>query len=131
YQKALSFIEKAISIDESNIEYWKRYIEINHRLGQPGKTRNGLIKSMESGYYNFEAYITRCDLLIGMNHYETALEVMQEAAALYPDFTAIEYRLGGLYLHLEKVESGLIHLQKGLDLDTEYAVILRELFPRI
>lgn len=131
YQKALSFIEKAISIDESNVEYWKRYIEINRRLGQKDKAENGLIKSMELGYYNFEACITRCDLLIGMNNFETALQVMEEAQKIYPDFTEIEYRLGGLYLHLNRKKEGLERLQKGLDLDKEYAVVLHELFPHI
>lgn len=131
FKNALYYIEKAIAIDEENVLYWKRYAKINKRLKRFRETEKGLRKSLELGNYEFETWISRCDILIGMRQFQTALDVMKKAEEFYPHTVEIEFRLAGLYLTLSNKKLGISHLKKALNIDDEYSIIIEELFPEI
>ncbi|MBW2961236.1 tetratricopeptide repeat protein [Mesonia aestuariivivens] len=131
YSKALYFINKAISIDSENVLYWKRFAKINNRLNFIEEAEKGYKKAIELGNYELETWITRCDLLINLGEYETALDTMYQAIEFYPETAEIEYRLAGLYFCINQGDRGYYHLKNALKIDVEYSIIIEELFPEI
>ncbi len=131
FQKALYYINKAINIDEENVLYWKRYAKINNRLNFFEEAEHGYKKSLELGNYELETWIKRCDILIGLGEFETAINSMLQAIEFYPDSAEVEYRLAGLYFVTNKAEKGYFHLKNALKIDSEYYIIIEELFPSI
>jgi len=131
FRKALYFINKAINIDEENVLYWKRYAKINSRLNHFEEAEQGYKKSLELGNYELETWIRRCDILIGLGEYETAISSMLQALEFYPGTAEVEYRLAGLYFNTNNGEKGYFHLNNALKTDSEYYIIIEELFPNI
>ncbi|OSS37510.1 hypothetical protein C723_3587 [Christiangramia flava JLT2011] len=131
FQKALYYINKAINIDEENVLYWKRYARINNRLNFFEEAEHGYRKSLELGNYELETWIKRCDILIGLGEYETAINSMLQAIEFYPESAEVEYRLAGLFFVTNKAEKGYFHLKNALKIDSEYYIIIEELFPSI
>ncbi|TXK75036.1 tetratricopeptide repeat protein [Mesonia sp. K4-1] len=131
FQKALYYINKAIQIDEENVLYWKRFAKINKKLNFIEEAEKGLKKSLELGNYELETWVTRCDLLINLGEYETAIETMFQAIEFYPDTAEIEYRLSGLHFTINEGEKGYYHLKNGLEIDEEYVMVIEYLFPNI
>lgn len=131
YKKALFYINKAINIDEENVLYWKRYAKINLRLEKPEEAEEGFRRSLELGNYELETWIKRCDALIDLKDYRSAVENLLQAKEFYPDTAEIEFRLAGLYYSLYDSDLGNYHLDNALELDFEYYIIIEELFPKI
>ena len=131
FPKALYYINKAINIDEENVLYWKRYAKINQRLKFFEEAEKGFRRSLELGNYELETWIKRCDILIGLGEYETAVQNLLQAAEFYPETAEIEYRLAGLFLILHEMDKGFYHLENALNLDAEYYIIIEELFPKV
>ncbi|MDT0688376.1 tetratricopeptide repeat protein [Salegentibacter sp. F188] len=131
YQKALYYINKAINIDEENVLYWKRYAKINNRLNFYEEAEQGYKKSLELGNYELETWIKRCDILIDLGEFETAVQNLMQALEFYPETAEIEYRLAGLFFCLNEGDKAYFHLKNGLRLDAEYYIIIEELFPSI
>ncbi|MGY5847610.1 tetratricopeptide repeat protein [Salegentibacter sp. HM20] len=131
FQKALYYINKAINIDEDNVLYWKRYAKINNRLKFYEEAEQGYKKSLELGNYELETWIKRCDILINMGEFETAVKNLKQAIEFYPNIAEIEFRMAGLYFKLNQGDKAYQHLNKGLQLDPEYYIVIEELFPQI
>ncbi|WP_372918029.1 tetratricopeptide repeat protein [Salegentibacter sp.] len=131
FQKALYYINKAISIDEENVLYWKRFAKINNRLKLYEEAEYGYKKSLELGNYELETWIKRCDILIDLGEYGIAINNLNQALEFHPDSAEIEFRLAGLYFNLNEGEKAYYHLNNGLKLDAEYYIIIEELFPNI
>ncbi len=131
YQKALYYINKAINIDEENVLYWKRYAKINSRLNFLEEAEQGYKKSIELGNYELETWIRRCDILITLGEFETAVQNLMQAVEFYTETAEIEYRLAGLFFNLNESEKGYFHLNNGLKIDAEYYIIIEELFPQV
>ncbi|MDT0676087.1 tetratricopeptide repeat protein [Autumnicola musiva] len=131
FKKALYYINKAISIDEENVLYWKRYAKINSRLSFYEEAEQGYKKSLELGNYELETWIRRCDILIDLGEYEIAVQNLLQATEFYPETAEIDYRLSGLYFCLNEADKAYYHLKKALRVDAEYYIIIEELFPKI
>lgn len=129
YQNALYYINKAINIDGENVLYWKRYAKINNRLKFYEEAERGYRKSLELGNYELETWLTRCDILINLGENEAAIANLLEAVEFYPDSAQIEFRLAGLYFSTNEENKGHFHLENGLRLESDYDIILEELFP--
>ena len=78
-----------------------------------------------------ETWIRRCDILINLAEWETAVQNLLQANEFYPGIAEIEYRLSGLYFMLNNPDLAYKHLEKGLKADAEYYIIIEELFPEI
>ncbi|MCJ7756766.1 MAG: hypothetical protein MUP24_01360 [Gillisia sp.] len=131
FRKALFYINKAINIDEENVLYWKRFAKINNRLSFYEEADRGYQKAIELGNYELETWIRRCDILINLGEFETAIQNLLQALEFYPETAEIEYRLAGLYFNLNEGDKGYFHLNNGLKIDSEYYIIIEELFPNI
>lgn len=131
YQKALYYINKAISIDEENVLYWKRYAKINLRLNLLEEAERGYRRTLELGNFELETWLLRCDNLIRLGELPAAVENLLQAAEFYPENAEIDFRLAGLYFTLREGAKANFHLETALKLDAEYYIIIEELFPKI
>ena len=131
FQKALYYINKAINIDGENVLYWKRYARINNKLQRLEEAERGYRRSLELGNYELETWIKRCDILIDLGEFEAAVQNLLQATEFYPESVEVEYRLAGLYFMLQEPEKGNFHLNTALKMDSEYYIIIEELFPSI
>ena len=131
FQKALYYINKAINIDGENVLYWKRYARINTKLQLLEEAERGYRRSLELGNYELETWLKRCDILIDLGEYDAAIQNLLQAVEFYPETAEIEYRLAGLHFLLLETEKGHYHLNNGLKMDSEYYIIIEELFPSV
>jgi len=131
FKKALYYIDKAINIDAENVLYWVRYAKINYRLSLFEEAEIGFRKAIELGNYELETWISRTDILLHLGEFEAAITNLLQASEFYPENAELEYRLAGLYFLTNTYEKGRYHLKNGLSLDTEFIIIIEELFPSV
>ncbi len=129
YQKCLYYIDKALNIDSENVLYWKRYATICKKLNLFEEAEHGYRRTLELGDIEIETWIARTDLLIHLGEFNSAIKNLNQATELFTNHPEIEYRLGGLYFHLNEQAKGRFHLNNALREDAEYVIILEELFP--
>lgn len=129
YQKALYFINKAISIDSDNVLYWKRFAKINHKLKFLTAADEGYRRALELGNYELETWLSSVDILIELKDPDAAIKSLIQAMEFYPENAEIAFRLAGLnYTNGDDIQ-GKYFLENGLKLGPEFSIILEELFP--
>ena len=111
--------------------YWKRYARINLKLNLLEEAERGYRRSLELGNYELETWVRRCDILIDLGEHEAAVQNLLQATEFYPDTAEIEYRLAGLYFMLQQSRKGHSHLNNALKIDSDFHIIIEELFPSI
>ena len=131
YQKALYYINRAISIDTSNVLYWKLYAQINFRLNFLEEAEYGYKRTLELGNYELDTWLSRADILTQLGEFEAAILSLVQAAEFYTDSAEIEFRLAGLYFKTTESNKGKYHLKNGYRIDSEYDFIITELFPEL
>ena len=131
YQKAAYYIAETLKIDDNNANYWKRYSEIKLKLNFYEEAVSGFEKCLELGKNDLEIYIALVDVLSFLGEFNDAISVLYKAQKTYKKFAEIEYRLAGLFFMLNKENYGFNHLTIGLNLDYDYHVILKEIYPII
>lgn len=131
YQKALYYINKALSIDESNTLYWRRYAEINLKLNFFEEVVVAFRRCIEYNDKNLDIFIGLSDVLNFIGEFEDASKVLIKAMRLFPDHAEVEYRLGCIYFILGEEDKGEKHLRNGMNNDFEYHTIFQELFPSV
>ena len=131
FQKALYYIDKALNIDSENVLYWKRYAVINKNLSLFEEAEHGFRRTIELGNYEIDSWTSRTDILIQLGEYEAAINNLYQAAEFYPDAVEIEFRLAGLHYLLGEENKGQFHLNNALRIDSEYSIIIEELFPTV
>jgi tetratricopeptide (TPR) repeat protein len=131
YQKALYYIDKAINIDSENVLYWKRFAKISQKLNHFEEAEQGYRRTIELGNYELDTWLSRNDILIQLGEYSAATNNLFQAAEFYPECAEIEFRLAGLYFYNNDFRKGEFHLKNAMKLDSEYLLIIDELFPEI
>ncbi|WP_400080386.1 tetratricopeptide repeat protein [Winogradskyella sp. R77965] len=131
YQKALYYINKAVTIDGDNVVYWKLYATVNKRLNFLEEAERGYKRTLELGNYELDTWIARGDILTSLGEFEAAIYNLIQATEFYPENAEIEYRLGGLYFTIHQTEEGRFHLKNAVQLNTDYSFIISELFPNL
>ncbi|OIQ29652.1 MAG: hypothetical protein BM564_05430 [Bacteroidetes bacterium MedPE-SWsnd-G2] len=131
YRKALYYINKAINIDQDNVNYWKLFAQINQRLHYFEEAERGYKRTLELGNYELDTWLSRADILISLGEFEAAIYSLEQTEEFYPETPEVVYRLAGLFYTTMQSDKGKYYLKNGLKLDPEYFFILDELFPRI
>ena len=129
YQKAAYYISKALKIEEDNAVYWRRYSEINLKQNFYEEAVTGFNKCLSLNDDALEIYIGLADVLSFLGEFNDALNTLIKAGKTYKDFAEIEYRLAGLFYILNKEKYGFNHLVTALQIDYDYNIILKELYP--
>jgi tetratricopeptide (TPR) repeat protein len=131
FQKALFYVNKALSIDNENHLYWKRYATINKALNLYEEAELGYRKAVEYGDSQLDTWLFWTDILQYLGEFESAAQTLLQATEYFPEEYEIEYRLGGLYYMMQENEKGAFHLSNGLRLNFKHHTILRDLFPSV
>jgi tetratricopeptide (TPR) repeat protein len=131
YQKALYYINKAISIDTENILYWKRSAEINKQLQFFEEADVAYQKVVELGNYELITWVSWADILVKLGEYDSAIQALLQGLEFYPDNHEIEYRLAGIYYLIADAIKGKFHLTNALRNNAEEFRILSTLFPTV
>lgn len=131
FTKALHFINKALSIDEQNYTYWRRFAIINKELKFWDDAELGFRKAVEFGDKYKETYLLWTEVLIELKEEKIALTHLKIAFNLYPDSPTICFRLAGLYFLINQPVNGMIFLKKALDMDTNKYIEIALHFPEV
>ena len=131
YEKASYYIAKALKIDENNTLYWRRYSEIKIKMNFFEEAVIGFEKCLELRDDAIEIYVSLADVQSFLGDFNDALTTLFQAQKIYKNFAEIEYRLAGLFFILNKNKYGFNHLIQGLQIDYDYHVILKELYPAV
>lgn len=131
YKKALYYINQALEIDSENVKYWKQYAIINLRLDGLAESEYGFKRALELGNYELTTWLSRSDVLTKLGESKAAINCLLEALDFYPENAEIEFRLAGLYFKGKDTEKGSYHLKNALRYDSDYLMIVEELFPRV
>jgi tetratricopeptide (TPR) repeat protein len=131
FQKALYYVNKALSIDNENRFYWKRFATINKELSLFEEAEFGYRKAVEHGDYMLDTWLFWVDILQFLGEFESAIQTLLQASEYFPEEYEIEYRLAGLYLMLQETAKGKFHLSNGLRLNFKNRMLLEHLFPTV
>jgi tetratricopeptide (TPR) repeat protein len=129
FQKALHYVNKALSIDNENRFYWKRYATINKEMNLFEEAEFGYRKAVEHGDYQLDTWLFWVDILQFQGEFESAIQTLLQASEYFPEEYEVEYRLAGLYFMLLDDKKGKFHLSNGLRLNYKNNTIIKELFP--
>jgi len=125
----LFFVNKALSIDNQNRLYWKRYAAINKELNLYEEAEFGYRKAVEFGDYQLDTWLYWVDILQFLGEFESAIQTLLQASEYFPEEYEIEYRLAGLYFMILDDKKAKFHLSNGLRLSFKNRTLLEELFP--
>jgi tetratricopeptide (TPR) repeat protein len=131
YQKSLYYINKALSIDDSNTFYWRMYSEICLKLNLFEEAASGFYNCIDHGDDNLDIYLGLSDVLNFIGEFDDSMLVMSTAIETYPQHAEIEYRIACLCFVLGKNSEGKKFLLKALKTDYGYHKVMKELFPAI
>lgn len=131
YEKALHYVNKAIEIDGENVDYWKRYAKINHRLGFYEEAERGYRKSIDFGDASLQNWLDRSDTLWLIGEKDATIVCLEQALKFYPENAEILYRLAGVHYETKSVAKAENCLHSALKKDWEFSIILEELFPKV
>ncbi len=129
FQKALYYVNKALSIDNENRFYWKRYATINKEMNFFDEAELGYRKAVEYGDYQLDTWFFWVDILQFQGEFESAIQTLLQASEYFPEEYEVEYRLAGLYFMLLENDKGKFHLSNGLRLNFNNHTLIQELFP--
>ena len=131
YQKALYFVNKALTIDNENCLYWKRFAAINKSLQLFEEAEYGYRKAVEYGDYSLDTWLFWVDILQYLGEYASGIQTLLQAAEYFPEEYEVEYRLAGLYYMIMENEKMAFHFCNGLRLNYENRTIIKDLFPSV
>tara|TARA_R110001583_G_scaffold195352_1_gene372115 strand:+ start:1943 stop:3340 length:1398 start_codon:yes stop_codon:yes gene_type:complete len=131
YNKALFYINKAIEIDDKNSLYWRKYAEINLKLNYFEEVVSAFQNCILLEDIDIVIWVGLSDVLCYLGDFEDALKHLLKAKKRFKNYGEIEYRLSCIYYKFKNNKKGSAHLIKGLTIDFEYYVIIKDLFPEI
>jgi tetratricopeptide (TPR) repeat protein len=75
YQK-LIYVNKALTIDDQNQLYWKRYATINKQLDLFEEAEFGFRKAVEFGDHELDTWLFWVDILQFLGEFESAIQTL-------------------------------------------------------
>lgn len=128
--EAIYYTEEAISLNENNIEYYKRlaflYIDSN-RFEDSLKCLKKITETEPEGFYNWYAY---AEVLMLIEEYEEAVMVINRALNLHQR-AELYYQLSNAYYNLNNKSEGKQSLEKALKLDDNLFEDMLRKYPNI
>ncbi|MDO5607025.1 MAG: tetratricopeptide repeat protein [Capnocytophaga sp.] len=93
HSKAVSYIYKAVHIEDDNPFYWKRFAEINLSLNDNERATYALQRAVQSGDYSLDTLVAWTDMLLLRGDYARATFVIDDIRRFFPDENATYWRL--------------------------------------
>ncbi len=129
FSKALYFANKALSIDNENKLYWKRFAAINKELNFFEEAEYGYRKAVQHGDNQLDTWLYWVDVLQFQGEFNIAKNTLLMATEFFPESFEIEYRLAGLNYMDGKLVKGKFHLCNGLRLSYKNHDLIKNLYP--
>ncbi len=131
HQKSLYYVNKALSIDDTNTLYWRMYSEICLKLDLFEEAASGFYNCIDNGDDNLDIYLGLSDVLNFIGEFDDSMLIMSKAIETYPHHAEVEYRIACLCFVLGKNSDGKKFLERALKTDYEYYTVMKEIFPAI
>jgi tetratricopeptide (TPR) repeat protein len=131
FAKAAQTLGRALEIDEHNPLYWRPYAHTQVKLHNYQEAVRAFRQCVALQDLSIDTWTGLCDALCALENLEEALQILQAAKQHFTDFADIEYRLGAIYYLLGNARDGQHYLQRALEIDFDYHIILPVLFPMI
>lgn len=131
WTEAVYFIDKALELDNDNLEYLCTSAEIHRRAGQIDEAELHYAMLLENGLTKPMIYIDYAELLFEMCDFEDGMEVLYEGVQNNPQSAEIHYRLAGYLYSIEESDEADIYFRKALELDADRRMHFFELFPQL
>lgn len=116
-QKALSYIDKALSIDPENPQYWTLKARVLESLRRFAEASSSYDQAIEKGEFELDSFLRWSDLLRGQQQFEKSLKVVEEAMQIHPEASKLYFVMSGLYLKLGRNDQAKSAFRKGLEID--------------
>ncbi|MCV6631405.1 MAG: hypothetical protein OIF50_16250 [Flavobacteriaceae bacterium] len=131
FEKAISFLYKAIEIDPENDLYDENLDAIHRMLGFQIEEGIDLHVLQHLPKYKVQTWIEWGKLLLRTQSFHLALDVFVRAREYYPKEENIQLHLAGLYLRSNQLHHGQLQLEAALEKDTELVEVLEAYYPRV
>ena len=129
--EAISTINKALNVDQENIEFWKVFAKIQKKLKHFEQVEEAYKQMIELGLCDLDIWLERSDNLIKMNQSDLALVNLKQAAVFHIDEAEVYFRIAGILIEQLKTEEGLTYLKRAYEQNADYDFILEDLFPSV
>lgn len=130
YRKALYYVNKALGIDHENERYWKRFAQINRKLGYFDEAALGYQRMIElGGNLVVEHWAAWADMIFKLGDLRGAQTILIQAGEYLLNAAEIEYRLAGISHLLNDMENALFHLHNALHSDSSQMYLLQKKYP--
>ena len=101
-KKAKFHLKNALEINSDSILLWQKSAELYLHLKKYEKAIAAYLQLLNLGLYDLETVLNVLNLQLELSRWEEALTVAEEANSAFPDTIAIQIRLLGCYLQLQK-----------------------------
>ena len=101
-EKALYYAQKALQINEHNLNYWKRNARIHKALEKYAEAEIAYQNTIELGNYELSIWQEWLDTLIFLNEWEKVCQIGFQAKEFYPEELSIDFKIGGAYGRMGK-----------------------------
>jgi tetratricopeptide (TPR) repeat protein len=85
YEKALFYVNKALSIDNENQFYWKRFATTNKEMELFEDAEFGYRKAVEYGDYQLDTWLFWVDTLLFQGEFTSAIQTLLQASEYFPE----------------------------------------------
>ncbi|MDT7829953.1 tetratricopeptide repeat protein [Pricia sp. S334] len=130
YDKALSYINKALNIDGENPNYWNKCAQINEALGKFDYADFAYKQSVELGNYDLTTWLGWAHVAKCNHDLPGALHILAQGEEFYPESAEIKYKIAGFQLETNDLINARISLIDALHLSFGKLQLFYDEFPQ-
>ncbi len=130
YNKAKDYITKAINIDEENLMYWGKCAHINEALNSYEEAEAAYQRMINLGDCELNTWLLWSSLVIKKGDPHSALQILQQALAFYPNNADILYKIAGSHLILNQTIKAKKYLLIALEYNPKKISVFKMEFPK-
>ena len=129
YLEALSFMKRAIGLEDDDSEYWFSLGGVYYHLEYFEDAEKAYEKSTQLDPYSSEVWIDWSFVLVKQDKLDDAIELLENSIKYFDDCHQIHYRLASYYFLANKGTKGMEHLQTALTINAKDYELLFEHAP--
>ena len=129
FEKALSYVNKAINIDGDNPGYWKRCAYIHVALGNLVEADYAFKQTVQLGNYELDTWVQWTCIVARNKETEVALDILRQAREFYPEEGVLDYLYTALYLQRRDKPAAEVHIKKAVARAPEKMDLFKVYFP--
>ena len=127
--EGIYFIRKATELSPTNTDYQFICGTSNRKMGFLGESKENFQKLIELGHIEARVWINLSDLLIEMEEYDNAMQVLSKGIDLNPEDPALNYTYAGYLYLIGSVDEAAGFLENALTLNSDIRSDFLKHFP--